>query len=161
MQLGNQYSASRWSHPRYPYPAGLLAEFGCWYTSTTLSISPLYYILQPSSKSFCQKLYTFFIAHSGCRLFERIYLWLKCQKEGLGGFFLIQMSSCMLCISKPDLLLTTPVFNPFETFLVPFLLLLVSKAILFLFHLINRNMVGFISAAWKSKIFEDIIWFDI
>ena len=89
-----------------------------------------------------------------------IYDW-NAKKKDLGDFFLIQMSSCMLCISKHDLPLTAPVFNPFETFFFPFLLLLVSKATIFLFHLINHNMVGFISAAWKSKIFEDIIWFDI
>ena len=89
-----------------------------------------------------------------------IYDW-NAKKKDLGDFFLIQMSSCMLCISKHDLPLTAPVFNPFETFFFPFLWLLVSKVTLFLFHLINHNMVGFISAAWKSKIFEDIIWFDI
>ena len=72
---------------------------------------------------------------------------IEMPKRRTWGIFLIQMSSCVLCISKHDLPLTAPVFNPFETFFFPFLLLLVSKATIFLFHLINHNMVGFISAA--------------
>ena len=159
MQLGNQYSASRWSHPTYPYPAGLLAEFGL---HPSLYQFPHYTIYFSQVQRAFVKNFTLSLlltVDADCSK-GFIYDW-NAKKKDLGDFFLIQMSSCMLCISKPDLPLTAPVFNPFETFLVPFLLLLVSKAILFLFHLINRNMVGFISAAWKSKIFEDIIWFDI
>ena len=54
-------------------------------------------------------------------------------KKRTKGFFLIQMSSCMLSINKTDL---PPVINPFELLIIFFLLLSSDKGYTFFFHLI-------------------------
>ena len=113
---------------------------------------------QLSSKSFCGKWYTFFIAHDRCRSLKGFtYDW-NAKEKDVGGFFLIQTSSHMLSINKTDLPLTASVINPFELLIIFFLLLFSVKGNTFFS---SHNMVAFTSTAWKFKIFEDIIWFDI
>ena len=127
-----------------------VAGIGCWYTSATLSISPLYYMHQLSLKSCCGEWYTFFIAHGRCRLLKGFtYDWNAKEKDvGFFFFFLIQMSSHMLSINKTDLPLTAPVINPFELLIIFFLLLSSVKGNTFFS---SHNMVALLLLHENSK----------
>ena len=90
-------------------------QLGCWQNLGVDIHPPLYQF--PLYTIYLSQVQKAFVKNYTLSLLLKVDA--DCSKEGLGGFFLIQMSSYMLCISKPDLPLTAPVFNPFETFFFP------------------------------------------